>query len=62
MNQERFEWVYRQGRFNSIEVLVDKLTGVNYLYVASAYGSGLTPLLNENGEVIIKKKEMRSAR
>ena len=61
MNQERFEWVYRQGRFNSVEVLVDKLTGVNYLFVASAYGGGLTPLLNENGEVIIKKKEMRNA-
>ena len=60
MSQERFEWVYRQGRLNSTEILVDKKTGVNYLYVSTAYGSGLTPLLNENGQVIITKEKERN--
>ena len=60
MSQERFEWVYRQGRLNSTVILVDKKTGVNYLYVSTAYGSGLTPLLNENGQVIITKEKERN--
>lgn len=34
-------------------VLVDRLTGVNYLYVSSGYGGGLTPLLNRDGTPIV---------
>ena len=56
---DRFEAVYEQedGIFTAeIKViLVDKATGVNYLFVKSGYGGGLTPLLDENGKTIVTK-------
>ncbi|MHC1685341.1 MAG: DUF6440 family protein [Clostridiaceae bacterium] len=52
-SNERFEVVYRQGNVNSCEILVDKETGVNYLFSKSGYAGGLTPLLDENGKPII---------
>ena len=39
----------------STYILVDKKTGVNYLYAASGYGSGLTVLLNRDGTPVISK-------
>ena len=43
MAEKRFEKVYTQGALETIEILVDKQTGVNYLFVASGYAGGLTP-------------------
>ena len=37
----------------SMEIWVDKETGVNYLYHAVGYGGGLTPLLNRDGTPVI---------
>ena len=34
-------------------ILVDKQTGVNYLWVASGYSGGLTPLLDPRGYPIV---------
>ena len=34
-------------------VLVDKQTGVNYLFAASGYSGGLTPLLDAAGNPIV---------
>ena len=34
-------------------ILVDKQTGVNYLYAQSGYSGGLTPLLNRDGTPVI---------
>ena len=34
-------------------VLVDKQTGVNYLYASGSYGGGVTPLLDRDGKPII---------
>ena len=34
-------------------VLVDKETGVNYVYAASGYSGGITPLLNRDGTPIV---------
>ena len=34
-------------------VLVDKVTGVNYLYVASGYSGGLTVLVDAMGNPIV---------
>ena len=36
-------------------VIIDKETGVNYLYVHRGYGGGLTPLLDADGKPIITK-------
>lgn len=35
------------------KILVDRKTGVNYLYVSSGYGGGLTPLLDREGKPIV---------
>ena len=50
---ERFEKVYSQGNLGCIEILVDKETGVNYLYRQTGYAGGLTVLLDENGKPVI---------
>lgn len=52
-SEERFVKVYTQGVMNTIEILVDKETGVNYLFRAGGYAGGLTPLLDSNGNVVI---------
>ena len=50
---ERFEIVYHQGVANRTEILVDKETGVNYIFHASGYSGGLSPLLDRDGKPII---------
>lgn len=54
--EKRFEKLYSQGA-GSIEVWVDKKTGVNYLFYASGYAGGLTPLLDKDGKPIITPLE-----
>ena len=49
----RFEKVYSQGSLTSMEIWVDKLTGVNYLYRQSGYSGGLTPLLDKDGKPVV---------
>lgn len=36
-------------------IITDKETGVQYLYTWGGNGGGVTPLLDENGNVSIKK-------
>ena len=50
--EKRFEKVYSQG-VGSIEIWVDKETGVNYLYHASGYAGGLTVMLDKDGKPIV---------
>ena len=49
----RFVKVYSDGAFGSNEIWVDKVTGVNYLFHASGYAGGLTPLLNRDGTPVV---------
>ena len=54
--EKRFVKTYSQsGGFsgNSMAIYVDKETGVNYLFSASGYAGGLTPLLNRDGTPVI---------
>ncbi len=53
---KRFEIIYKQGTLDVIEILVDKETGVNYLYRAAGYSGGMTPLLDEKGNPVITKQ------
>lgn len=50
---ERFENVYSQGGLSTMEIWVDKETGVNYLFHTSGYAGGMTPLLGRDGKPII---------
>ena len=57
MGKDRFEIQDREhlGVMTNAQIIVDKETGVNYLFVHWGYGGGLTPLLDENGKPIITK-------
>lgn len=55
--KERFKRVYVQGRLSGIEILVDRETGVNYMFRASGYAGGLTPLLKSDGTPIVTPVE-----
>ena len=50
---KRFEIVYTQGVANSIRIIVDKETGVNYLFYQSGYAGGMTPLLDREGKPVV---------
>ncbi len=52
MADKRFVKIYSQGMGGN-EIWVDTVTGVNYLYHASGYSGGLTPLLDRDGKPII---------
>ena len=54
--EKRFISVYTQsGGFTTpnMQVLVDKETGVNYVYAASGYSGGITPLLKPDGTPVV---------
>ena len=53
--EDRFVKAYSQGNgFGTmVQIWVDKKTGVNYLWQASGYAGGLTPLLNRDGTPVI---------
>ena len=40
---------------NYMAIYVDRKTGVNYLFVRSGYGAGLTPLLDADGKPIVTR-------
>lgn len=50
---ERFVKTYSQGLANVMEIWVDRITGVNYLYHAAGYSGGLTPLLDREGKPVV---------
>ena len=51
---KRFVITEQQGGFTTNQyVLVDRETGVNYLYVNSGYSGGLTVMLDATGNPIV---------
>ena len=50
--EKRFEKVYTQGA-GSVEIWVDKETGVNYVFRQSGYAGGMTVLLDKDGKPVI---------
>lgn len=50
--EKRFEKVYSQD-LGSVSILVDKETGINYLFCQSGYAGGLTPLLDRDGKPVV---------
>ena len=55
MKKDRFIKVYSQGAVTSTEILVDKETGVNYIFHSAGYSGGLTPLLDAEGHVVVSR-------
>ena len=50
--EERFIKIHSENLGSEV-ILIDKKTGVNYLFVQSGYAGGLTPLLDRDGKPII---------
>ena len=50
---QRFEKIYSQGTMTTMEIWVDKETGVNYVFRASGYAGGMTPLLDRDGKPVV---------
>lgn len=44
-----------KGICNEAMIIVDTMTGVNYLFVVRGNGAGLTPLIDENGKPIVTR-------
>ena len=62
-NESRFMKAYKEcGPGFSKTILVDKETGVNYLYVQAGYSGGLTPLLDADGKPVITGKSGQKER
>ncbi|MBQ7758491.1 MAG: xylan 1,4-beta-xylosidase [Anaerotignum sp.] len=51
--EDRFEKIYVQGVSNVTEIWVDKETGVQYLFHASGYAGGMTPLIDKDGKPLL---------
>ena len=50
--EKRFCKIYSQG-CGTTTIVVDRQTGVNYLFIQSGYAGGLTPLLDREGNVVV---------
>lgn len=57
MAEKRFEQSYTQGVLSTVQIWVDRETGVNYLYMTNGETGGLTPLLGRDGKPIITAVE-----
>ena len=51
--RQRFEQIYAQDSTAQTEIWVDRETGVNYVFHASGYAGGLTPLLDRQGNPVV---------
>ncbi len=51
----RFICTYSQSSLSgpNVQILVDKVTGVNYVFQQSGYAGGLTPLLKADGTPVV---------
>lgn len=53
MDEKRFVRTYKQGIADVTEIWMDRKTGVNYVFHASGYAGGLTPLLDREGKPVV---------
>lgn len=52
---DRFKKTYQQGTIDVFEIWVDTETGVNYIFHRNGNTSGLTPLLDKDGNPVVTK-------
>lgn len=53
MSEKRFEIMENEGVAKAVYIIVDKETGVNYLFSKFGNAGGLCPLLDSDGKPII---------
>ncbi len=50
--------VYTEGMgLGAVKILMDKLTGVHYLYYSDGSAGGITPLLDSEGKPIVSQPD-----
>ncbi|WP_315120167.1 DUF6440 family protein [uncultured Clostridium sp.] len=49
----RFDVIYKEGTISGIKIIVDKKTGVNYLFSWDGYAGGITVLLDGDGKPVV---------
>lgn len=55
---DRFIRTYTQGNIHHIEIWIDKVTGVNYVYcIERGYCGGMTPLIDKDGKPVVTPQE-----
>lgn len=52
-SDQRFKIIYEQGMMPYHKIILDTITGVNYLYVGDDNAGGLTVLLDNKGQPLI---------
>ena len=60
-DDKRFIRTHKQGGFTSnlMEIWVDAVTGVNYLFTQCGYSGGLTFLLDRDGKPVLSPLPIR---
>lgn len=51
--ENRFVKTYSQGAFDTMEIWMDRGTGVNYLFHWNGSAGGMTPLLDAEGKPVV---------
>lgn len=54
-NRFEFKKSEKESLMTDATIIVDTKTGVNYLFVRSGYGAGLTPLLDADGKPFVTR-------
>ncbi|MBE6985359.1 MAG: xylan 1,4-beta-xylosidase [Ruminococcaceae bacterium] len=57
--EKRFVSILSEGIFSGAQILVDTMTGVNYLFVQSGNAGGMTVLVDREGKPIISPLPIR---
>lgn len=52
MSSKRFAVEHKEGKLSGSKIIVDKETGVNYLFAWDGYAGGVTVLLDKDGKPI----------
>lgn len=52
---KRFEVIHKEGVMSGFKIILDRETGVNYLFTWDGYAGGLTALLDKNGNPVVKR-------
>lgn len=58
--KRRFAAIYPDGKSSSCKIILDKKTGVNYLFVNDGVCAGLTVMVDKDGKPIVTPSEDKS--
>ena len=54
---KRFIKIFKEGSLTeTIQILLDTETGVNYIHLSAGYGISLTPFLDSDGKVVVSSE------